>query len=1155
MSDDCLHVDEVEIVRGPGYESGGFTVEAFSEGVTIVHGPNASGKTTTCRAIHELLWPGTVEPDSELVGRFRLNGSQWRVETRRGDGSHQQDGEPSNPPPLPAADERQRYMLSLHDLLDDDTRNESFAETIERETAGGYDVRAAADELGFDSSPSSRRISEVGAVEQAIDDVREARQSAEELRFEERRLATLESDLEDASAARDRVQLLEQAIEHASARDDLVDAEAELEAFPDVLEEVDGDEVETVEGYTEEIESLHRAKADAEETLEEARETLAETDLPTGGLDDGVLTELKERTDDLGSLESDRDTRRADLEKARRSRENALADIPVDVTEDDLRDLEPPAWEAIDEFAKQAVAVREDRATLESLERWYDGHEPPEPDRTSLEQAQQALEGWLKEPADAPGGRAPLRIGLVAGALFAVVGVALGFVVHPGFFGFVVLGAGLGAYGYHASGGGQDGSATASMQQQFDDSDIADPEEWTTSAVRQRLTEIYRKIAEHRFVETLRQRRDALTDDVADLEAREQEVAAQREELVERFGVAPDTSAVELLATTKGILRWQEHDDAVAGLEAEIEELEARIDEVRGETAASLEPYGYDSVPDAAAANGHVHELEERATAHAEAERELEDAAETIENVSDEIAELESKRAEIYKRLELDPGSQDALSELCERAEEYQSVDARVDRLEAVVERERDKLEAYPEFDPELAETPVPELRSERRDAEETAAAYDELSNAIGQIEGRIDAAKSGTELEDAYVDKRRALADLEAEYESDTAAMVGQVLADHVREATSEATRPAVFQHARERLARITAGRYSLVLDEGGDFRAVDTVQEKGYALEQLSSATRLQVLLAVRVAFVQRQEQGPKLPLLLDETLANSDDRKAEVIIDAMIELARDGRQIVYFTAQGDEVAKWEAALEATDQVPYEICDLADEREHEQSITVPDGIEDWTTPTAPDPDGRDHDEYGAALGVGSFDPRVGASSGHLWYLIDDPELLSGFLEQGVDTWGQFETLAEHLEPAVFGCDEDRLAEIERYGEALETYVEAWEHGRGEPLTREVLEDSGAITSNFIDEVSDLADSLDGDGERIVDSLRAGEVKRFRRDNAEELRTYLEEEGYIEDAEPLAPEEIRLRVVNSYVSGGVPPEGGERMADALLDRLAGPSS
>jgi len=48
--------------------------------------------------------------------------------------------------------------LSLHDLLQRDNNNESFVEIIERESAGGYDLSTAYDELGY----SDPRVGQTG---------------------------------------------------------------------------------------------------------------------------------------------------------------------------------------------------------------------------------------------------------------------------------------------------------------------------------------------------------------------------------------------------------------------------------------------------------------------------------------------------------------------------------------------------------------------------------------------------------------------------------------------------------------------------------------------------------------------------------------------------------------------------------------------------------------------------------------------------------------------------------------------------------------------------------------------------------------------------------------------------------------------------------
>src|SRR5690606_19838647 len=105
----------------------------------------------------------------------------------------------------------------------------------------------------------------------------------------------------------------------------------------------------------------------------------------------------------------------------------------------------------------------------------------------------------------------------------------------------------------------------------------------------------------------------------------------------------------------------------------------------------------------------------------------------------------------------------------------------------------------------------------------------------------------------------------------------------------------PDVFIRARQLFLRITNGAWRLDIGDGETpaFRAFHTVSGMGHALDELSTATRMQLLLAVRLAFVESQEKeqgGPRLPLLLDETLGTCDDARARAVMDSLLTLARD-------------------------------------------------------------------------------------------------------------------------------------------------------------------------------------------------------------------------------------------------------------------------
>ena len=168
---------------------------------------------------------------------------------------------------------------------------------------------------------------------------------------------------------------------------------------------------------------------------------------------------------------------------------------------------------------------------------------------------------------------------------------------------------------------------------------------------------------------------------------------------------------------------------------------------------------------------------------------------------------------------------------------------------------------------------------------------------------------------------------------------MSGYLLADYVSRQQREDEQPRVLRRARELFTRITHGRYELSVHEADppEFRAKDTAQNRGLALDELSSGTRLQLLLAARVAFVEQQEQAVRVPLILDETLGNSDDRRAGEIIDAVIEICRQGRQVFYFTAQHDEVGKWRKLLGESPQVAHHEVDLAEVRQFSETERVP--------------------------------------------------------------------------------------------------------------------------------------------------------------------------------------------------------------------------
>src|SRR5690606_26676516 len=330
-------------------------------------------------------------------------------------------------------------------------------------------------------------------------------------------------------------------------------------------------------------------------------------------------------------------------------------------------------------------------------------------------------------------------------------------------------------------------------------------------------------------------------------------------------------------------------------------------------------------------------------------------AARRVDEATAEIAGLEEERRTLLSRLGLVEGDEVRVAEWCARLGDYHN--AR-DAVVAAERRARDamaRLTATEGYEPGLETQGQDALRdaldAARREAGELEALRDEAS----RIAALIDKAKEGHDIEAALAEVARAEEALRAARARDELGVVGQALVEFVQGQTRDQHLPEVFHRAREFFALVTRGRFRLEFDDGAPpaFRAYDTVTGEGLGLDLLSSATRVQLLLAVRLAFVERQETGVKLPLLLDETLGNSDDARAEAIMDAVLTLAEEGRQIFYFTAQPDEVGKWKGIVERRGRVRATFVDLvAARRLEDEAKMLP--VVDPPVARVPVPEGR---------------------------------------------------------------------------------------------------------------------------------------------------------------------------------------------------------
>lgn len=141
----------------------------------------------------------------------------------------------------------------------------------------------------------------------------------------------------------------------------------------------------------------------------------------------------------------------------------------------------------------------------------------------------------------------------------------------------------------------------------------------------------------------------------------------------------------------------------------------------------------------------------------------------------------------------------------------------------------------------------------------------------------------------------------------------------DHLERNYKSKTEGKLFTLSSDFLSRFTNGRY--VLRE--DFSAYDVLKKENKLLDELSRGTRMQLLLAIRLAFALLNERNEKMPFFFDEILSSSDDIRENEIIDALYEMAKEERQIFYFTCKKSDVAIWKRRAKELDY-PISIINL---------------------------------------------------------------------------------------------------------------------------------------------------------------------------------------------------------------------------------------
>lgn len=1112
-----MKLQKLVITQLPGFGAP-LSIEGVGPGFTLVTGPNASGKSSLVRALRHLVAPGSEPANGALTleARFRHDDGDLTV-SRSGDQViWLREGQPVDAPSLPAGDFLRCYWLSMDDLLQAGETEGAIRAQLQRELAGGFDLESLRREPRFQVRPR-QGPNEAKTLREKEQALAQCQRAYAELDQQRHQLAELDQRIEAARAARTGVTQVEQALEWLAARQRHRGAEQALADFPEAMSRLNGTELNRLKELEDQRDRLAQQLRDNRRQQEEARQKRNDA-----GLDEPVpaspeLEACRQHLEEADRKLADRDSIRERLDEAQAREAQAAAS------------LQPPGGrapeptpEAVNQAAEIAESLQRVDLRLRELEARLERTQAQPQDPESIRARIHQLRRWLRqlEPAR--------RRGLMGGSLTALVASAIA--ASGGLFEGVPLSwvpalVALAAAGWSAQQCVKLIVTARGARHRAEEAGET-PSEWQTETVSQHLEQLENELASALYQQELAQQARTHAAEIETLEQQRSQLEGNKQALAEAVGFDPTMVGESAARFLKLAADLDQARTERAQLEYRLTSLASQLDAELAPVRRLLDRHGL--VPEDETLSGlraAFEDLKRRVEAVNEGNETLTRLQSRQQELEAEYSEQAAAIAALYHNLDLAEGERPALEALCGQLERYREA---VTTQETARRGERERagrVEADPELVALVEANDQAGLEQRLSELQQQAGQYDQWVEQRSELATRLDQAGRDRALEQARFERDRARDALHQTFDATMVAQAGQFLLEQVDAAHRSEREPAVLAAARERFARFTHHRYDLRLDEQGHFRIRDRVQERDHPLTELSTGTHMQLLMALRLAWVRELEQGSEaLPIVLDEVLTTSDPERFQAVAASLRSLVADeGRQVIYLSADPSDQARWEQALGG----PVTRIDLQALR---QGAEVP---EPAAYPVAlreplPLPTDVGPEAWASRIGVPAVQPARGAGAIHVFHLLRDDLELAHHLVQDwrVDRLGRLETLL--LQPAGSSAVADPAYRrtLSARCRVARTWVDVWQRGRGTPVDRNVLEASGAITAKFIDPVSELAESVGGDPQQLLESLENGGVARFQSNKLRELRAYLENEGYLDTRDPLDGEQRERAVL-----------------------------
>lgn len=545
--------------------------------------------------------------------------------------------------------------------------------------------------------------------------------------------------------------------------------------------------------------------------------------------------------------------------------------------------------------------------------------------------------------------------------------------------------------------------------------------------------------------------------------------------------------------------------------------------------------------------------LDKAERAHA-TNKELKQLQHTQTELLDGLKQNETSMTAIYRSANLPMDAKEALKAHLSKRSAWQDIKNKLAKEQALLDDRMTRLNAFPHL----------MTLVEIGDQVTLEEAFIQHQNASEQLEGSqeklirlqqaIELASTGDRLTKASSQLDQAIDELNAKRTEALEAKAGLFWLDTINEQTRADSGDRTFDQARALFLTFTHHQWVLELED--TFVARRTSDQAPIPLSHLSTATRMQLLLAVRMARVLKAETDHHaLPVFIDEALTTSDPERAAAIIDNLQTIAAEqGRQIIYMAASDYELQLWH---HLTDQHPTRI-ELGKPSAGSDPASQPLSLSFAPSAVIPPPDGQSASEYANTLGIAPLSRFNSIDDLDLFYVLaDDLDLLHELTSVWrLTTLGPFERWLQNPQ-AKNHIDPSRLPAFKRRCQIIRRWWAAWHEGHAKPITEGILHqalDGGGLTDATLRGVIEAAQALNFDGPQMLSHLEehpitmANSTRRISIRQLNLLREFLEAQGNLPMGLPLAPEQCRQRALEHLSSDT--PSAELHSLGALIDRL-----